>query len=314
MSEPQSPSDDSRPDPGAPRPSAGSAEVRRVAPESLLPDVERLSTGPFDLPALESHLGHTFHDRELLATALRHKSFANEKGAGLGHNERLEFLGDAVLQLVVTHLLMEAGAGFSEGELSLWRSQVVSEVSLSQLAARIELGQFLVLGRGEEQSGGRSKASLLADAYEAVIGAVYTDTGFEYVLRLLRRLLGPVIERTLHSGAADYKSALQELLQRREKTRPRYEVVDTSGPDHEKIFAVAVYCHDRLLGTASGRSKREAEHRAAAVAMHELQPGVASVAIPANNERAAPADKSAPPAESASVVPPSGAVRSGQPG
>ena len=234
------------------------------------------SRGPFDLPALEAQLGHSFRDRELLATALRHKSYVNEKGTGLGHNERLEFLGDAVLQLVVTHLLMEAGTGFSEGELSLWRSQVVSEVSLSQLATQIELGQFLVLGRGEEQSGGRNKPSLLADAYEAVIGAVYTDTGFEYVLALLRRLLGPVIERTLNSGATDYKSALQELLQRRAKTRPRYEVTGTHGPDHEKTFSVAVYLHDQLLGTASGRSKREAEHRAAAVAMQAQKPEVVS--------------------------------------
>lgn len=231
----------------------------------------RGSGGPFDLPALEGHLAHTFRDRELLQTALRHKSFVNEKGAGLHHNERLEFLGDAVLQLAVTHLLMEAGAGFSEGELSLWRSQVVSEASLSQLAAQIELGQFLTLGRGEEQSGGRSKPSLLADAYEAVIGAVYLDTGFEYVLRLLRRLLGSVVERVVHSGAVDFKSALQELLQRRAKSRPRYEVVDARGPDHEKTFTVAVYCSEVLCGTASGRSKREAEQRAAAVAFAHLQ-------------------------------------------
>ena len=270
-------------------------------------------TGPFDLPALEGYLGHTFRDRELLATALRHKSYANEKGAGLGHNERLEFLGDAVLQLVVTHLLMEAGSGFSEGELSLWRSQVVSEVSLSQLAAQIELGQFLVLGRGEEQSGGRSKPSLLADAYEAVIGAVYRDTGFEYVLGLLRRLLGPVIERALHSGAADYKSALQEFLQRWEKTRPRYEVVDTFGPDHEKTFAVAVYCHDKLLATASGRSKREAEHRAAAVAIKQLQPGVVSEPIPTNNEKEVQVDKVQRAAESASGELLPDAVRGGPP-
>lgn len=231
----------------------------------------RGSGGPFDIPALEGHLAHTFRDRELLQTALRHKSFVNEKGAGLHHNERLEFLGDAVLQLAVTHLLMEAGAGFSEGELSLWRSQVVSEASLSQLAAQIELGQFLTLGRGEEQSGGRSKPSLLADAYEAVIGAVYLDTGFEYVLRLLRRLLGAVVERVVHSGAVDFKSALQELLQRRAKSRPRYEVVDARGPDHEKTFTVAVYCSEVLCGTASGRSKREAEQRAAAVAFAHLQ-------------------------------------------
>ena len=246
--------------PAASTESASAAAAREVA-----------AAGPFDLPALESQLAHTFRDRELLRTALRHKSFVNEKGAGLTDNERLEFLGDAVLQLSVTHLLMEAGAEFSEGALSLWRSQVVSEASLSQLARQIDLGQYLALGRGEECSGGRSKPSLLADAYEAVIGAVYLDTGFEYVLRLLRRLLGPVVQKVLQTSTVDFKSALQELLQRREKIRPRYEVVDTSGPDHEKTFAVAVYCKDTLLGTASGRSKREAEHRAAALAVERLQ-------------------------------------------
>lgn len=216
-------------------------------------------------------MGHTFSDRSLLANAIRHRSFVNERAQHLPDNERLEFLGDAVLQLAVTHLLMAVGAEFSEGELSLWRSQVVSEASLSQLARELELGRYLALGRGEEYSGGRSKPSLLADAYEAVIGAVYQDTSFEYVLRLLSRLLGPVVERVVHTGTTDFKSALQELLQRREKIRPRYEVVDTSGPDHEKIFTVAVYSKDALLGTASGRSKREAEHRAAAVAVERLR-------------------------------------------
>jgi ribonuclease III len=276
-----------------------------LAPEGPGGGAAQSPGGPFDLPALEGHLAHTFRDRELLQTALRHKSFVNEKGAGLQHNERLEFLGDAVLQLAVTQLLMEAGTGFSEGELSLWRSQVVSEASLSQLAAQIELGQFLSLGRGEEQSGGRSKPSLLADAYEAVIGAVYQDTGFEYVLRLLRRLLGPVVERVVHSGAVDFKSALQELLQRRDKSRPRYEVVDACGPDHEKTFTVAVYCRDVLYGTAAGRSKREAEQRAAAVAFARLQEPAA----------AAPPAAASPlhVGESPSAEPASASVHSGAP-
>jgi ribonuclease-3 len=257
--------------------------------------------------ALKKRLGLPIRDMGLLGQALVHSSWLHEHpDAALGHNERLEFLGDAVLQLAVTHLLMEAGPNFSEGELSLWRSQVVSEVSLSQLAAQIELGQFLVLGRGEEQSGGRAKPSLLADAYEAVIGAVYKDTGFDYVLRLLRRLLGPVLARVLLSGTADYKSALQELLQRTDKTRPRYEVVDAFGPDHEKTFTVAVYCNDVLLGTASGRSKREAEHRCAALALGQLQSGGAT------GRTAAPLP-TAPGDENSSAEPTSDAVRSGAP-
>jgi ribonuclease-3 len=263
-----------------------------------------------NLPVLEGYLGHSFRDRELLRTALRHKSFVNERGAGLAHNERLEFLGDAVLQLVVTHMLMEAGPQHSEGELSLWRSQVVSEAQLAQLATAMSLGQFLALGRGEEQSGGRSKPSLLADAYEAVIGALYLDTDFAYVLRLMRRLIGPLLASVLSRGATDYKSALQELLQRREKIRPRYEVVDTSGPEHEKTFAVAVYCNETLLGQAVGRSKRDAEHRAAAVALTRLQEAEAAAG---GGGRAIAINKAAPLPETTAAEPPADAARSSGP-
>lgn len=224
---------------------------------------------------LEGQLGHTFGDRQLLVTAVTHKSYVNEVsgrggGSGLSHNERLEFLGDSVLGLMVTHLLMEACPTASEGHMSLVRSQVVSEPSLCELARSIDLGHWLRLGRGEEQSGGRQKPSLLADAYEALFGALYLDSGFAVCLFVARRLLGGAIERAQNSGAPDQKSTLQDYLQRHRQARPRYEVVSTAGPEHEKVFEVAVYLEDQLLAQATGRSKRAAEQAAAERALAEL--------------------------------------------
>ena len=248
-----------------------------------------------ELAELEGHLGHTFRDRRLLLTALTHKSYVNEKGAGREHNERLEFLGDAVLSLAVAHLLMAARPERDEGELSLMRSRMVSEASLATLAAHIDLGRWLRLGRGEEQSGGRSKPSLLADAYEAVLGALYLDTSFDYALGIVERLVGAQVERVLAGSTADYKSTLQELLQGRRQPRPRYEVVSTSGPDHDKVFEVAVHISEHVVAHGRGRSKREAEHRAAEDALRELH---RIDRLPASGEPsaadAAPAGSAAP--------------------
>lgn len=261
------------PGPGAVRePKAPPSSISR-APRR--PPADTASTEPglaelSELAELEGHLGHTFRDRRLLLTALTHKSYVNEKGAGREHNERLEFLGDAVLSLAVAHLLMAARPERDEGELSLMRSRMVSEASLAALAAHIDLGRWLRLGRGEEQSGGRSKPSLLADAYEAVLGALYLDTSFDYALGIVERLVGAQVERVLSGSTADYKSTLQELLQGRRQPRPRYEVVSTSGPDHDKVFEVAVHISEHVVAHGRGRSKREAEHRAAEDALREL--------------------------------------------
>lgn len=247
-----------------------------TSPSGAISASGALESSPLDVAVLEGYLGHTFRDRELLHTAVRHKSFVNEKGAGLADNERLEFLGDAVLQLAVTHLLMGIGgagaasAAASEGTLSLLRSQIVSEASLFRAAQRIELGRFLLLGRGEEQSGGRGKPSLLADAYEAVIGALYCDTDFDYTLDTVRRLFGEHVAQVAARRSVDFKSALQELVQGLRHIRPRYEVLHASGPEHEKTFTVAVWLDEELLGQGSGRSKREAEHKAAEAALLQL--------------------------------------------
>lgn len=223
------------------------------------------------LAELEGHLGHSFRDRRLLLSALTHRSYTNEGGRGeLTHNERLEFLGDSVLGLLVTEILMSHCPQSSEGYLSLLRSQVVSETSLAERAREIDLGQALRLGRGEEAHGGRDKPSLLADAYEAMLGALFLDSGFAVCQVAAQRLLLPAVLRAHQHGGSDEKSALQDLLQRLRQVRPRYEVIATSGPEHEKRFEVAVFLHDRQLATGTGRSKRAAEQVAAAQALQIL--------------------------------------------
>lgn len=224
------------------------------------------------LAVLQGCLGHTFSDHQLLRVALTHRSYSNEaaRDRELSHNERLEFLGDAVLGLCVTHLLMTNCPQASEGYLSLLRSQLVSEPSLCERAKEIGLGDALRLGRGEEGSGGRQKPSLLANAYEAVLGALYLDSGFDVCLVVTERLLLPSLLQAHRQGGSDQKSALQDLLQRLRRARPRYEVVATSGPDHDKLFEVAVYLDDRHIASGSGRSKRAAEQAAAEQALTVL--------------------------------------------
>lgn len=238
---------------------------------SASPPPDELAAHADRMAELEGHLGHSFADRRLLLSALTHRSYTNEGGRGeQSHNERLEFLGDAVLGLLVTELLMSHCPDSSEGYLSLLRSQVVSESSLAERAREIDLGLALRLGRGEEAHGGRDKPSLLADAYEAMLGALFLDSGFAVCQIAAKRLLLPALLRAHKYGGSDEKSALQDLLQRVRQVRPRYEVIATSGPEHEKIFEVAVFLHERQLATGRGRSKRAAEQIAAAQALQIL--------------------------------------------
>ncbi len=231
-----------------------------------------------DYSALEAVLGYTFRDRGLLEQALRHASWCNEHAdAGLEDNERFEFLGDAVLDLVVGHKLMTRYPQLREGELSVTRAQVVSEAGLSEVAGQLGLGQWLMLGKGEEKSGGRTKPSILADAFEAILAAVYLDGGFPAAWDMVGRLLAQRIETVEFKGFYDFKTRLQETAQARLKSTPTYRVVQELGPDHDKRFVVAVTIGTDEWARAVGKSKKEAEQMAAAEAHFRLEGSDAGV-------------------------------------
>jgi ribonuclease-3 len=225
-----------------------------------------------DYSLLEQRLDYRFQNPDLLRTALTHKSFVNENPALLREdNERLEFLGDAVLDLAVGHLLMERFPVRSEGDLSKRRASIVNEQGLYEVAARLALGDWLFLGRGEEQTGGRKKPSLLADACEAMLAAVYLDGGFDAAFHVIARLFEERLAAIEKAGGEDFKTQLQEVVQAKLRQVPRYSVVGESGPDHEKVFEVAVLVGGQELARASGRSKKEAEQRAARLALDGIQ-------------------------------------------
>jgi ribonuclease-3 len=225
-----------------------------------------------DYGTLEATLGYTFRDRGLLEQALRHASWCNEHPEPrLEDNERFEFLGDAVLDLVVGHKLMTRFPQLREGELSVTRAQVVSEAGLSEVAGQLGLGEWLLLGKGEEKSGGRSKPSILADAFEAILAAVYLDGGFVAAWEIVDRLLAPRIETVEFKGFYDFKTRLQESSQARLRATPTYRVVQELGPDHDKRFVVAVTITGEEWARAVGKSKKEAEQMAAAEAHFRLE-------------------------------------------
>jgi ribonuclease III len=229
---------------------------------------------------LEGKLGYAFRDRRLLETALVHKSYVNENpGAGKSHNQRLEFLGDAVLGLCISHLLFERYPTLTEGELSMTRAEIVSAAGVSDVAASVDLGEWLFLGRGEENTGGRRKPSLLADACEAVIAAVYLDGGWAAAFDMIRRLFDPRIVALEAPGFTDFKTRLQERAQALRREVPRYSVANEFGPDHDKFFEVVVTVGGREYARELGKSKKEAEQRAAAAALFQLE-GEGGIAPP----------------------------------
>lgn len=225
-----------------------------------------------DLEALEVVLGYRFRERATLELALRHTSWVNEHPEITGgDNERLEYLGDAVLDLVVGHLLMTRYPELREGTLSVTRAQVVSEAGLAETAAKLGLGAWMKLGKGEERSGGRDKRSILADGFEALVAAVYLDGGFDAAFALVGRLLAQRIETVEHTGFYDFKTRLQEVALARLRIAPIYTVIGELGPDHAKRFMVEVRIGDDLYAKAEGRSKKEAEQNAAAAAAMKLE-------------------------------------------
>jgi ribonuclease-3 len=221
---------------------------------------------------LEEDVGYIFEAPALLDQALTHRSHANEATSKMTDNERLEFLGDAVLDLAVSQILHEVLPPLSEGEMSKIRSHLVKEESLGRIAQSFDLGRYLRLGRGEELTGGREKISILADAFEALLAAIYLDGGFDMVYPFVEVIFQPVIAET-GTGVIDrdYKTRLQELCQARYGRAPSYRLVAEAGPDHDKVFEVEIWVGARPLGRGRGRSKKEAEQSAAEDALGILE-------------------------------------------
>ena len=233
-----------------------------------MPDKKRMEV----LSELEKRLSYSFRDITFLETALTHRSYVNENPQlAIADNERYEFLGDSVLGLCVSDLLIKKYADLAEGALSKIRAVIVNEKPLAELSHKLDIGTCLLLGKGEEISGGRSKDSLLANAFEAVIAAIYLDSGFTRTKSILKKLMGSLLnDDSLNYQYFDYKTALQEFCQKTYKTAPVYRIVDSCGPDHAKTFDVEVTIADKVIQAGSGKSKKEAEKQAAQKAWQEL--------------------------------------------
>ena len=220
------------------------------------------------MTTLEEKLGYTFQSPELLENALTHSSCANESRGKLQSNERLEFLGDSILGMVVADHLYRNHPDLPEGELTRTRSALVCEESLVEVAQALGLGEYLKLGKGEEAGGGRHRPSIQADAVEAVLAAVYLDGGIGSARKIIRRF---ILDREQEKGASrDYKTALQELVQRESGQVLQYRLTGSSGPDHAKVFSVEVDLNGRSVGRGEGHSKKEAEQNAAKAAVAAL--------------------------------------------
>lgn len=225
-----------------------------------------------NLENLEEKIEIKFKNKSLLQEALTHRSYLNEhQGESRNSNERLEFLGDAVLEFVISKLLFEYFPTNPEGFLTACRSQIVQTKTLSLLALQLDLNEFLYLSKGEEDSGGRLNPSLLENAYESLIGAIFLDQGIEAVTNFIIKYFQPLIVNLSLENLKDAKSLLQEKAQEKEKTTPFYRVLDEEGPDHAKVFTVGVFLGKIHLASGQGRSKQEAEEKAAASALENYK-------------------------------------------
>ena len=224
-----------------------------------------------ELLVFQRHSGIKFKDLDLLNLAFCHRSFANEHGGGVGNNERLEFFGDSVLGVIVAEYLYESLPDRAEGDLAKIKSFVVSEATLSEIARELRVDNFILIGRGEEFSGGRSKKALLADALEAVIGAYFMDSGLRETRRFVLRFLVPEISKVLEDRhEKDYKTLLQEYAQKKFKSYPKYLVSKRTGPDHDRVFWMEVEVAGRSYGPGKGPNKKQAEQVAASLAYDSL--------------------------------------------
>jgi ribonuclease-3 len=220
-----------------------------------------------DLTELEESIKYTFKDKKLLHEALSHSSYANECRRNRRSNERLEFLGDSVLSIVVSQYLFEHFSHLPEGELTKIRASLVCEKSLHIFAQKINLGKYLLLGKGEENTGGRERASILADAFEALIAAIFLDGGLEAARTHILRFIPEDLEAQKNAAFSDYKTILQEVIQQNPEEKVEYVIADQTGPDHNKAFTVNVCLNSNVIGVGVGRSKKEAEQMAAKEAL-----------------------------------------------
>jgi len=237
-------------------------------PSGIKPERKKL------LKQFEKSSGVRFKNEALLNLAFSHRSFSNENSDQRGNNERLEFLGDSVLGLVVSSYLFHVLADRAEGDLAKIKSFVVSEDILSIVAKKLGIDLLLLIGKGEENSGGRTKKALLADGLEAVFGAYYLDSGFLEVQKFILQLMVPEINNVLEDRhKKDYKTLLQEHVQKSFKSYPRYVLIDKTGPDHDKTFFMEVQVNGKTLGSGSGKNKKEAEQEAAGIAYRSITEG-----------------------------------------
>jgi len=222
------------------------------------------------LEELQQTIDYNFKDTALLRTALTHSSYANEnKKSGITSNERLEFLGDSVLGMTVAALIYKSKPNMPEGQMTRLRAELVCEKSLAALAVTVGLGECILLGRGEEKGGGRERPSILADAVEAVLAAVYIDGGLTIVTKIIRKYFAPRLDR-FGTENTDYKTALQEVIQEKPGQILSYHIINESGPDHQKSFTVEVLLNNNGIGSGTGKSKKDAEQAAAKSALGEI--------------------------------------------
>lgn len=244
---------------------------------ALLDKIESLNTPAVsperrkELRLFEKHASIRFRRLDLLNLSFSHRSYANENPGVGDNNEKLEFLGDSVLGLVISEYLFKTLPDKAEGDLARIKSFVVSENSLATVAKALKVDNFILIGKGEEYSGGRSKKAILADCMEAIIGAYFLDSGFDPSRKFILRFLVPEINKVLEDRhKKDYKTLLQELVQKSHKSYPRYNLVEKTGPDHDRTFWIEVRINNRSFGPGKGKNKKEAEQNAASIAYKSL--------------------------------------------
>ncbi|MCX7921820.1 MAG: ribonuclease III [Clostridia bacterium] len=230
-----------------------------------------LDTLADNIEYFEKKIDYTFKNKKNILLALTHSSYANERKAeNLHSNERLEFLGDAVLNVVISENIYTKYPHLTEGEMTKARANIVCEMSLIKCANNIEIGKYLLLGKGEEITGGRERISILSDAFEALIGAIYIDSGMESAKKFIHQQMKQLIVNSINGmNCMDYKTQLQEVIQKSSDNKITYEIIEEKGPDHNKVFVSQVKISDKVMGIGKGKSKKEAEQNAAKTALQK---------------------------------------------